>query len=54
MATKAKMLIVRGEWAEVIDNYKRAIELMPKVGKYQADLEKAKALALSSGYQLKE
>ena len=54
MAKKAEMLIVRGAWAEVIDNYERAIELMPKVGKYHRDLKKATELAASHGYQIKK
>ncbi|MBJ95381.1 MAG: hypothetical protein CMP23_13040 [Rickettsiales bacterium] len=51
MSKKAEMLIVRGAWADVIDNYERAIELMPKVGKYHRDLEKARGLAAAGGYQ---
>jgi len=54
MARKAEMLIVRGAWADVIDNYERAIELMPKVAKYHRDLKKATELAASHGYQVKK
>jgi len=54
MAKKAEMLIVRGAWEEVLDQYERAIELMPGVPKYRADLKKASALATADGYKVKK
>ena len=53
MAKKAEMLIVRGAWAEVIDNYERAIELMPRMSKYKSDLKKATEKAAANGYTVK-
>jgi hypothetical protein len=53
MAKKAEMLIVRGAWAEVIDNYERAIELMPRMPKYKSDLKKAIEKAAANGYTVK-
>jgi len=54
MAKKAEMLIVRGDWAEVLDNYERAIELMPTVAKYKSDLQKATGLAVAAGHKVKK
>ncbi len=53
MSKKAEMLIVRGAWAEVIDNYERAIELMPQAPKYKSDLKKAIEKAAANGYTVK-
>jgi len=54
MAKKAEMLVVRGAWADVIDNYTRAIELMPTVAKYRSELKKTTALAVAAGYKVKK
>jgi tetratricopeptide (TPR) repeat protein len=39
---QGEMLIVRGRWPEVIDNFERAVELMPNVSKYKQFLENAR------------
>ena len=54
MAKKAELLIVRNAWEEVLDQYARAIELMPTVAKYKSDLKKATALAIADGYKVKK
>ncbi len=42
---QGEMLMVRNEWPEVIDNFERAIELMPGEAKYRKYLQDAKARA---------
>jgi hypothetical protein len=54
MSKKADLLIVRNAWEEVLDQFERAIELMPTVAKYKADLKKATALAVADGYKVKK
>lgn len=48
---QAEMLMVRGRWSEVIDNFERAVELMPNSPKYRQFLENAKKQA-GSGVEL--
>ena len=45
---QGEMLMVRHQWAQVIDNFERAIELMPGVGKYRQFLKDAKKRARGS------
>ena len=47
--TQGEMLMVRQQWATVIDNFERAIELMPNVAKYRQFLQQAKKKARGSG-----
>lgn len=42
---QGEMLMVRGRWAEVIDNFERAVELMPNVPKYRQFLANAQKQA---------
>ena len=42
---QGEMLMVRHEWVQVIDNFERAIELMPGEPKYRKFLADAKARA---------
>ncbi len=46
--TQGEMLMVRQQWDTVIDNFERAIELMPNVAKYRQLLQQAKKKKRSS------
>ena len=47
--SQGEMLMVRQQWVTVIDNFERAIELMPTVPKYRQFLQQAKKKQRSSG-----
>lgn len=46
---QGEMLMVRGRWADVIDNFERAVELMPNVPKYRQFLANAQKSAAGGG-----
>ncbi len=47
--TQGEMLMVRHQWATVIDNFERAIELMPNIPKYRQYLQQAEQKQRSGG-----
>jgi hypothetical protein len=47
--TQGEMLMVRRQWATVIDNFERAIELMPNIPKYRQYLQQAEQKQRSGG-----